>query len=343
MAAISPDSAPAGHPARAGPQRGTNGYQASHGNEALEQTEYLKLVHRYLSQAHELEKLAGDGKIIKVNTCDAPNVAELLRILGFRMRGGCGSEVVLETVNAARAFLTTDSGFPMNELEEALRTNQPFTYDYHPSQVPVLFGPEYWLAGIKDKEPADFIEGFISDPSICRLYLGLFQAGRRHRRSAAQVDTYTRLKAYAHVLDFFGGMFEIRDGKAVVPGGQRSAAAWAELAGASPDHGGEFFDKLIEKDDGWLASLYDALARIDGPVQDYLTDPARMKRFYTAVRGRITSPGPARPVFRVQHRHDAAHHAAAAGSPMASRIFPATWRYGRTCSPTIRRASTTAS
>ena len=35
-----------------------------------------------------------------------------------------------------------------------------------------------------------------------------------------------------------------------------------------------------------------------GPVRDYLTDPARMKRFYTAVRGRITSPGPARPVFR---------------------------------------------
>ena len=31
----------------------TNGYQASHNNESLEQTEYLKLVHRYLSQARE--------------------------------------------------------------------------------------------------------------------------------------------------------------------------------------------------------------------------------------------------------------------------------------------------
>ncbi len=29
----------------------------------------------------------------------------------------------------------------------------------------------------------------------------------------------------------------------------------------------------MAKDDGWLASLYDALARINGPVQDYLTDP----------------------------------------------------------------------
>ena len=40
----------------------TNGYEASHSNEALEQTEYLKLVHRYLSQARELEKLAGDTR-----------------------------------------------------------------------------------------------------------------------------------------------------------------------------------------------------------------------------------------------------------------------------------------
>jgi len=49
------------------------------------------------------------------------------------MRGGCGSEVVLETVNAPRAFLTTDSGFPLNDLEQALRTNHPFSYDFHPA------------------------------------------------------------------------------------------------------------------------------------------------------------------------------------------------------------------
>ena len=38
-------------------------------------------------------------------------------------------------------------------------------------------------------------------------------------------------------------------------------------------------------------------ARIHGPVQEYLTDVSRMKRFYAAVRGKVTTPGPARPVF----------------------------------------------
>ena len=298
MAAISSDADPDTILSALARNIVTNGFQASHSNDALEQTEYLKLVHRYLSQARELEKLAGKDQVIKVANCDAPNVAELIRILGFRMRGGCGSEVVLETVNAARAFLSTDSGFPINELEQALRTNRPFSYDYHATVVPVLFGPEYWLGGQKEKEAPDFLETFISDPSICRLYLGLSKLDRETAGDLRKSIPYARLKVFAHVLDFFGGMFEIRNGKALVPGGQRSAAAWGELAGASPDKGAEFFDKLIAKDDGWLASLYDALARIQGPVRDYLTDPARMKRFYTAVRGRITSPGPARPVFR---------------------------------------------
>ena len=295
MAALSPDADPEDILPALARNVVTNGYEASQNNEALEQTEYLKLVHRYLSQARELEKLAGDQKVINVPNCDSPVVADLTRILGFRMRGGCGSDVVLETVNAARAFLTTDSGFPVNQLEEALRTNHPFVYDFHPTRVPVLFGPEYWMG----KDPAaDFIESFIGDPANCRLYLGFSKLDPDTGDALRKAATYSHWKAFAHVLDFFGGMFEIRNGTVVTPGGARSVQAWTDLVGASPSHATEFLDKLITKDDGWLCSLYDALARIRGPVRDYLTDPVRMKRFYAAVRGRVTSPGPARPVFR---------------------------------------------
>jgi hypothetical protein len=221
----------------------------------------------------------------------------LLKILGYRMRGGCGSEVVLETVNASRAFLTTDSGFPLTDLEQALRTNRPFTYDFHPTMVAVLYGPDYWLSP-KEKGAGEFIDAFLSDPSLCRLYLGLSKLDRGTAEELRKAMPVQRLRAYAHVLDFFGAMFEIRDGKAMVPGGPRSSAVWTDLVGVSPDKGALFFEKLLSRDDGWLASLYDALARMNGPAKDYLTEPARMKRFYNAIKGRITSPGPARPVFR---------------------------------------------
>ncbi len=279
----------------------TNGYQASRSNDELEQTEYLKLVHRYLAQARELEKLAGADKVIKVPNCESTQTNDLLRILGFRMRGGCGSEVVLETVNAPRAFLATDSGFPLAQLEQALRTDKPFTYDYHPTEVPVLYTADYWISA-KDKTQGDFIDSFLNDPSLCRFYLGMAKLDPDTADEFKKVLAPARLRALASILDFFGGNFEIRNGKAVIPGGAKAAPVWADLAGASPEKGAEFFERLMAKDDGWLASLFDALARISGPTQgptqDYLTDASRMKRFYSAVRGKITTPGPARPVFR---------------------------------------------
>jgi len=275
----------------------TNGYQAVSGSDSLEPTEYLKLVVRYLGQARELEKLSGDSKVLKIETCDSSQTGELLKVLGFRMRGGCGSDVVLETVNATRAFLSMDSGFPLAEFEEALRTNRPFTYDYKPTSVPVLYKPEYWLSA-KERQSGEFIDAFVNDPSLCRLYLGLAKLDPETAEEVRKALPVARIRAFAHVFDFFGGMFRIRDGKVSVPGGERSAAAWADLAGSPPTQGVQFIEKLVTKDDGWLASYFDALSRIQGPTLEYLTEPARLRRYYAALRGKVTSPGPARPVFR---------------------------------------------
>jgi hypothetical protein len=280
----------------------TSGYQAAHGNEELEETEYLKLVQRYLSQARELDKLAGADKVIRVPSCDSTQTNDLLRVLGYRIRGGCGSEVILETINAQRAFVTTDSGFPLSELETALRNDKPFTYDFHPAQAPVLYGPNYWQ-NAKEKASGDFIDAFLGDPGLCRFYLGMSKLDPETADDLKKGVTAVKLRAYANVLDFFGGNFEIRQGRAVVPGGARATPAWSDLVGASPDKPSEFFEKLLSKDDGWLASLFDALARLSpngsqGAVLDYFTEPARLKRLYSAVRGRVTTPGPARPVFR---------------------------------------------
>ena len=302
MAALAPETSPDDVLPALARNVVTNGYQAAGSNDVLEQTEYLKLVIRYLSQAREIEKLADSSGMLKVDTCDSTQTGELLRVLGYRMRGGCGSEVVLETLNATRAFLTIDSGFPLAELEQDLRTNRPFAYDFKPTLVPILYTQDYWLS-TKDRQGAEFIDSFLGDPSLCRLYLALSKLDPGASEELRKGTTVQRIRAYAHVLDFYGGMFEVRNGRAVVPGGARSERAWADLTGASPDKPGSFFEHLIMRDDGWLASYFDALSRIsnnpaNGPVQNYLTDPERLKRFYSAIRGKVTSPGPARPVFR---------------------------------------------
>jgi hypothetical protein len=297
MAALSPDLPQEEILAALARNVVTNGYQAANSNEGLEQTEFLKLVVRYLSQARELTKLSGAAKKIQIDQCESPVTGDLLRILGYRMRGGCGAEVVLETLNASRAFLTIDSGFPLAELEQALRTNRPFTYDYAATRIPILYNAEYWL-GAKEKQQGEFIDQYLADPQLCRLYLGVSKLDREVAAKMKAGIPVMRLKAFSHVLDFFGGMFAISGGKAVVPGGAKAEAAWVELAGSPVTDPAAFFEKLVAKDDGWLASYFDALQRIEGPVQDYLVQADRLKRFYSAVRGRVTSPGPARPVFR---------------------------------------------
>ena len=103
----------------------------------------------------------------------------------------------------------------------------------------MLYGGEYWLRPWKRE--GEFIDAFLSDPALCRLYLGLSKLDRETADELARAVTVQRLKAFAHVLDFFGGMFEIRNGKAVIPGGARTAATWDELVGESQRTGAAFF------------------------------------------------------------------------------------------------------
>ena len=192
------------------------------------------------------ERLAGPTKTLRIDMCESPATADLLRVIGFRMRGGCGSDLVLETVNASRAFLTTDSGFPLADLELALRTNRPFTLDYHPTRVPILYTRGLLAAPAKDKPDKTqdkSPESSLSTtswaiPPLCRLYVALSKLDAETAEQLRQAIPAPRLKIYAHVLDFFGGMFQIRDGKAVVPGGARSEKEWADLnGGVSPGQG----------------------------------------------------------------------------------------------------------
>ncbi len=294
MAALTPDLSPEELLPALARNVVTNGYEAS-GNEALEQTEYLRLLIRYIGQARELQALAGKDQKIVIPNCDSEQTGNLLKILGYRMRGSCGADIVLETVNATRAFLTVDSAFPLTRLEQDLRANHRFEVAYAPTPVPVLYNSEYWLTALGRNGQSDFVDAFLSDPSLCRLYLGLSHLDRTTADALRKQAAPAKLKVYAHVLDFYGSMFQIRNGAAVVPG---SAKAWASLAGASPNNPGAFFIKLLATDDGWLASYYDALSRLEGPTAAYLTQPERMKRYYDALRGKVTSPGPARPVFR---------------------------------------------
>jgi hypothetical protein len=76
MAALSPQLRPDEYLPALARNVVTNGYRAYSANEALEQTEFLSLIMRYLTQARELEKIAAaTGGILRIEQCESSQTA----------------------------------------------------------------------------------------------------------------------------------------------------------------------------------------------------------------------------------------------------------------------------
>jgi hypothetical protein len=258
-------------------------------------TQFLILVNWYLDQARELEALAGKSGVIHVSNCE--EAKPLLVIIGYRLRQPCGPDAAVETADANRAFLTIDSGFPLADLEETLRGGKAFDLPYAPAMVPVLFKTSDWVLNEKNANRG-VVDSLLRDPKMARLYWALSRMEGETADYLWKSLGPKKLIPLAAVLDFFGSQISVRGGQVFVPGGAASDTAWRELVGANPKSPAEFVDKLLSKDEGWLAAYYDALSRVDATQQAYFTEPRRLRRFYQAVRGESTSPNPTRHAFR---------------------------------------------
>jgi hypothetical protein len=273
-----------------------HGYQDARDKDA-KPNEFLVLLKRYIAQARALRRMAGPSGVLRVSSC--AEATPLLRVLGFRIREGCGPDAAIETVEVQQAFLTADSGFPLAELEDAVRSGRPFEYSYVSAPVPVLFTASDWIQSDQDNQntDADVVDSLVNDGTLARLYWGLSRLDEETRNALRRSPGLRALQPLAPLLDFYGSQISIRSGKVLVPGGPPAEAAWTALVGASPASPGEFVVKLLSKDEGWLAAYFDALSRVNRAQQPFFTDPIRLQRDYDALRGRNLSPGPARFVF----------------------------------------------
>jgi hypothetical protein len=273
----------------------TIGYQSNH------PTEYLILLTRYVAQARELAALAGKEGVLRVSSCE--DAGPLLHILGYRIASTCGQpDVSLITMEAERAFLTIDSGFPVTELEQALQESKPFEYPFSSTDVPVLFSEADWTNFEKKKnhgaEQTRIVDEILADRSVARLYWALSKIDPETRLYLRRTYGIKNLLEYGPVLDFYGSHLCVRNGHVLVPGGTEAESAWEELVGVSPRNARDFIPTLLAKDNGWLAAYFDSLLSVNGGArQSYFTASPRLQRFYAALRG--TKPASAtRGVFR---------------------------------------------
>jgi hypothetical protein len=263
------------------------------------QTEFLILIGRYVHQAQELTALAGPVGVIRVSNCD--EAQPLLRILGYRLRQTCGQRNnSLVTADPERAFLTTDSGFPLLQLEESLQQGAPFSYPFPASRVPVLFTESDWMKASKPRrrDVNNLVEAILYDPMLARLYWALSRNDAETSAALRRSLGLRKLLPFASVLDFYGSHICIRSGRVLVPGGTSAESGWKDLVGASPDSPAEFVSRLLARDKGWLAAYFDALSRVSQSQQAHFVDARRLTAFYHAFRASDPTADAARPAFR---------------------------------------------
>lgn len=249
------------------------------------ETEFLLLLNRYVQYARELQHLTEADGEIHVAGCD--DATRLIQTLGYQFQGTCGQkDAYLITANAERAFLTLDSGFPLTGLEEALQNHVPFTFVFPETRVPVLFRERDWTAisSWKEKGGADLIDVLLHDQNVDRLYWALSRNDEETRIVLARSPGLKALLPVASVLAFYGSQISIRSKHVLVPGGPGAEHGWEDLVGASPASPAKFVDRLLAKDQGWLAAYFDALSRVSRAQQVRLTEEPRLKRDYEVYR-----------------------------------------------------------
>jgi hypothetical protein len=262
-------------------------------------TEFLLLLRRYVQQARELAALAGPDGVIHVSGCD--DARPLLGVLGFRTPADCGkSSTFLQTADSQRAFLTTDSGFPLSQLENTLSGGAAFTYAFPISQVPIFLTDRDWMAATEKATEGDrdLLDVLLHDPVLAHLYYAWAHLDPETQVALQRSPGLKRLVPLAGSLDFYGSYLRIRSGRVVVPGGSGAESAWKELVGSSPQSPAEFVPRLLAKDNGWLAAYFDSLSRIPPEQQAHFVELPRLRRCYEALRGKNASPGAMASVFR---------------------------------------------
>ncbi len=253
------------------------------GYEAGKETEFLRLLDRYVHLAREVQTFSDANGTIHIAGC--ADASRLIAVLGYKSRGTCGQrDFSFVTADAERAFLTIDSGFPLTALEEALEKSEPFDYQFPASRVPVFYTEKDWIAlSASTKKPgSNLLDILLHDRTLDRLYWALSRCDFETRAALKESLGLNKLLALAPEFEMYGGEIRIHSGAIDLPPG--SEKGWQDLVGARRGSPESFVTNLLTRDRGWLGAYFDVVSRLNQMQQAHIVEEPRLKRLYAAYR-----------------------------------------------------------
>lgn len=243
-----------------------------------------------IAALEELGKRTGNKVVITLslaNKEDKHKTEKVLGLLGIKLRTSKGELELDRSEKKSQAKKQeTVAALAVDEigLQEDLQAGKSYDLVIHDEWVPVYPNEKMWRESLfaAENSPGGFALALLQQPKMALLYRGLSQLNPKAiSELVSAVGLKTLNDKYADLLYHYGPAFAVLGMHAVVPGGVKAEAIWAQLAGAPPQQPGAFFRALLGRDDGRLLAFFFALSELDRPHQAFFTASfGRTDHFY---------------------------------------------------------------
>lgn len=230
-----------------------------------------------------------ENTLIRISAADRDRrqqAQRVLALLGWTLEERDGKihvEPGYRPEDALLQMVPAALGIDQIAMQQALQSGSEFQFEIVSENARLVGGNVWTQILIKDAVPPGGLAAvFATDPRIAKTCAGL---NAMKADTAAAIMTTVGLRnlaaKHAELIFRYGESFSIANGRAEAPGGAAADPVWQKLAGTNPRNGASFFRALIEKDAGYMAAFYSALAHADAAHQKYFTaSPERGERFY---------------------------------------------------------------
>jgi hypothetical protein len=193
---------------------------------------------------------------------------------------------------ARRRADLASAGLDIDAIVKAANAGQPLAVSLEADVAPLPLAPEAWTSFVKvsEKLSGSLATAILGDRAAALLYFGLLGTDAATREFFQQnTALLTDIVASDRVAVFAGHSQGIRvaAGRVAVPGGPAAEPLWQDLAGESAGRPDRFILKLLDRDGGRLASLFDAVHALDSQHRAFVlgswipSPDARADRFRT--------------------------------------------------------------
>ncbi len=242
--------------------------------------QYLEDIRNYLRKLAGIESVGSSEKDKTVvvlslrNPTSRQDTEDVLALLGMQLRLAGKPRVEEIPLGLRQQDVGSALGVDAGSISKSLAQGKDFRLEIPNEPVSIWPNEELWRQAFYDKEKmfGGMVEAVTRWPRLARLYLALSTIDKP--TIDALLETSSLKELYDENIDLlvrYSAAFSVREGRAVVPGGDAAEPLWSKLVGASPREPAAFFRALLGKDDGRCLAFFSTLAQLDPPRQRFFT------------------------------------------------------------------------